>query len=75
MTGHERWTALGAGLGVALNAGIAALLIPRWGVEGAGLAYILSTIFYKLFGALAIYRTTGVLAWFGARGQDGTSGG
>ena len=75
MTGHELWTALGAGLGVALNAGIAALLIPRWGVEGAGLAYILSTIFYKLFGALAIYRTTGVLAWFGARGQDGTSGG
>lgn len=48
MTGHEREAAKGIGYGALANGVLSALLIPRWGIEGAAVAASLSLILWNL---------------------------
>jgi len=53
MTGHERDTVIGVGIGTLVNVVLNLLLIPPWGIEGAAVAVAASLIAWNL-----------VLTWF-----------
>jgi len=48
MTGHERAAAMVMGLAALLNVALNAVLIPRWGLTGAGVATGLTTVLWNL---------------------------
>jgi len=55
MTGHERDAAVGLGISAVLNIILNALLIPRWGLEGAAVATASSMIAWNLLLAVLVY--------------------
>ncbi|MEM9087183.1 MAG: flippase [Cyanobacteria bacterium P01_F01_bin.53] len=60
MTGHERFTAIqGWGMTI-LNIVLNAILIPRWGVEGAALATSMSLTLGGFAGLIAVRRKLGI---------------
>lgn len=63
MAGFERYTASGVAISAVLNIILNALLIPKWGIEGAASAMTLSMAFSSLF------------LWFSARKKVGISSG
>ena len=56
MAGHEKDVALRVGLAALLNVVLNALLIPRYGIEGAAFATATCEILMSLSIALALYR-------------------
>ena len=62
MTGHERSSAAGMAVTVALNIGMNALLIPAYGIVGAGIATGCSIIVWNVILSVVAYRRLGVFA-------------
>jgi len=60
MTGYERDTVVGIGLSAALNVALNALLIPRWGIEGAAVATSSSMVLWNLLLAIRVYKRLGL---------------
>lgn len=56
MIGHERDVAIGVGMSAVLNIILNALLIPRWGLEGAAIATASSTVFWNVLLTLWIVK-------------------
>ncbi|MBW4442988.1 MAG: oligosaccharide flippase family protein [Plectolyngbya sp. WJT66-NPBG17] len=61
MTGRERDTAIGTGITAVLNVFLNALLIPKFGLEGASIATATSIIMRGLFFSLRTYQTLGIV--------------
>lgn len=60
MTGNEKFTALGVGLGAVLNITLNAVLIPLYGIEGAAIATATSLIAWNLMLWVLVRRRTGL---------------
>lgn len=60
MTGHERDTVIGIGIGTAVNGVLNVLLIPLWGIEGAAVAVATSLITWNLVLAGFVRRRLGI---------------
>jgi O-antigen/teichoic acid export membrane protein len=60
MTGHERVVGYGVGMGVIVNIGLNAILIPYWGVEGAALATLTSNLTWNLLLFYQVRQKTGL---------------
>lgn len=60
MTGHERDAARGIGLSALVNLALNALLIPRWGMNGAAAATAASLITWNVLLALLVHRRLGL---------------
>ena len=56
MTGHERDTAIGIGASAMLNIILNALLIPKFGLEGAASATAVSTILWNILLMVFVYK-------------------
>lgn len=65
MTGYERDTALAVGSSAVLNIVLNALLIPRFGIEGAATATALSTLTWNVLLAAFVYRRLGFYSLLG----------
>jgi O-antigen/teichoic acid export membrane protein len=65
MTGFERDTALAVGFSAALNVLLNALLIPRFGIDGAAAATALSTLTWNALLAAFVYRRLGFYSLLG----------
>lgn len=61
MTGRERDTAIGTGLTASLNVCLNALLIPKFGLEGAAAATASSFVVRGLFFSIRTYQTLGIV--------------
>lgn len=57
MTGHERKAAMGMGVSVALNIVLNALLIPKFGLNGAAAATMISTLSWNFILVMAVKKT------------------
>jgi O-antigen/teichoic acid export membrane protein len=60
MTGHEWDAALGIGASALVNLLLGALLIPRWGLEGAAFSAASSMVLWNILMAVAVYRRVGI---------------
>ena len=60
MTGHERFTALLSWSTTMLNVILNAVLIPRWGVEGAALATSFSLVMAAFISLIAVRKKLGI---------------
>lgn len=60
MTGHEHDAAMGIGISAVLNVILNALLIPRWGIEGAAVATASSMILWNLLLSIWVYKRLGI---------------
>ncbi|MGA2607857.1 MAG: flippase [Terriglobia bacterium] len=60
MTGHERDCATGIAAGAVANILLNLLLVPRWGTEGAAVAYAGSMILWNVLMAVLLYRKVGL---------------
>ena len=60
MTGNERFTFISNVAGTGLNVILNALLIPRWGVEGAALATTSTTILVNIINTLWVRQKLGI---------------
>jgi O-antigen/teichoic acid export membrane protein len=60
MTGHERDAAKGIGIGVVLSVALNAVLVPKWGVEGAATATSISMMARNILMVLLVYRRLGI---------------
>ena len=60
MTGNERFTFISNVAGTGLNVVLNALLIPRWGVEGAALATTSTTILMNIMNTLWVRQKLGI---------------
>jgi O-antigen/teichoic acid export membrane protein len=60
MTGHERYTAISMTVSAVLNVIGNALLIPRWGIEGAAIATAGSTIFINIVKVIWVHYKLGI---------------
>ena len=60
MTGNERFTFISNVVGAGLNVILNALLIPRWGVEGAALATTSTTILVNVMNTLWVRQKLGI---------------
>jgi O-antigen/teichoic acid export membrane protein len=49
MSGYERDTALGLGIGAVFNIVLTVLLVPRWGINGAAVACTSGMVFWNIF--------------------------
>lgn len=56
MTGHEKSAAMGLGVSVVLNISLNALLIPKFGLNGAAVATMISTLSWNLILVVAVKR-------------------
>jgi len=65
MTGHERDTATAVGISAVLNVGLNAILIPRFGLEGAAAATALSTLTWNVLLSVFVYRRLGFYSLLG----------
>ena len=61
MTGRERDTAIGTGITAGLNVALNAVLIPKYGLEGASFATATSIIARGLFFSVRTYQTLGIV--------------
>lgn len=62
MTGHERDAARGVAIAAVLNIFINALLIPKFGMEGAAAASTISLITWNVFMFFWVYKRIGVVS-------------
>ncbi|MDJ0679752.1 MAG: flippase [Xenococcaceae cyanobacterium MO_167.B52] len=60
MTGNERFTFITNATGTGLNVLLNALLIPRWGIEGAALATTSTTILVNLINTIWVRQKLGI---------------
>ncbi len=60
MTGNERFTFISSLAGTGLNVVLNAVLIPRWGIEGAALATTSTTILVNLMNTLWVRQKLGI---------------
>lgn len=60
MTGHERDVAIGVGISAVLNIILNAVLIPKWGIEGAATATATSTTFWNVLLTVRIVKLIGI---------------
>ena len=60
MTGHQRQAAIGISIGAILNVILNAVLIPRWGITGAAVATMTSTVVWNLVLMRTAHRLLGV---------------
>ena len=60
MTGHERYTLISRGGSTILNVVLNALLIPRWGIEGAAIATASSTILLNVENTIWVRKKLGI---------------
>ena len=60
MTGHVRDAAMGMILGALVNVVLNAILIPKWGIEGAAFATGISVIVWNIFLAIRVKSKTGL---------------
>jgi O-antigen/teichoic acid export membrane protein len=60
MTGHERDAARGVALSALVNVALNALLIPRWGMNGAAAASAASLITWNVLLAILVHRRLGL---------------
>ncbi len=60
MTGHERDAAIIAGIAASINVALNAILIPRWGIEGAATATATSLVIWNVLLAMWVYRRLGI---------------
>ena len=60
MTGHERYTLISRGGSTVLNVVLNALLIPRWGIEGAAIATASSAILLNLENTIWVRKKLGI---------------
>jgi O-antigen/teichoic acid export membrane protein len=65
MTGHERDTATAVAVSAALNIVLNAILIPRWGLVGAGTATACSIVVQNVLLARFVYRRLGFYSMLG----------
>jgi O-antigen/teichoic acid export membrane protein len=67
---QERAAALAAAAHALLNVGLCALLIPRWGIEGAAAAAVASLIAWNLLLAARVWRLLGIRPTILARSAE-----
>jgi O-antigen/teichoic acid export membrane protein len=60
MTGHERDAAISIAIGAAANIALTFVLVPRWGSEGAAVAYAMGMILWNVLAAIALHRSVGI---------------
>jgi O-antigen/teichoic acid export membrane protein len=60
MAGHERQAARAVAAAAFANIALTAALAPRWGTEGASVAYAASMILWNVWMAIALYRKVGI---------------
>ena len=60
MTGHERFTSITSVVGTGLNVILNALLIPRWGIEGAAFATTSTTILVNIMNTIWVRQQLGI---------------
>jgi O-antigen/teichoic acid export membrane protein len=60
MTGHEWDAAVGIGSSAVVNLLLCALLIPRWGLEGAAFGAASGMVLWNVLMAVALYRRVGI---------------
>ena len=60
MTGHERDSAMGIGISAAINIALNAVLIPRYGLEGAAIATASSIVFWNVFLLFFVHKRVGI---------------
>lgn len=65
MTGHERDVARAVGVSAVLNVALNALLIPRFGLEGAALATALGTLLWNVLLSYSVYQRLGFYSLLG----------
>jgi O-antigen/teichoic acid export membrane protein len=67
MTHHDRDATFSFGIGAVLNVILNALLIPKYGIEGAAVATATSTVVWSMLMAWLVYKRTGIYSTvFGA---------
>jgi len=62
MTGHERDTARGVAIAAVLNIIVNAMLIPKFGMQGAAVASVISLITWNILMFIWVYRRIGVVS-------------
>jgi len=60
MTGHERYTLMSVGASAVINIIGNALLIPKWGINGAATATTISLVFVNIVKVLWVRKTLGI---------------
>jgi O-antigen/teichoic acid export membrane protein len=60
MTGHERDAAAAIGAGAVSNIVLNFALVPRWGLEGAAVAYACGMILWNIWMAVTLYEKVGI---------------
>ncbi len=60
MTGHERDAAMATCFGAVANVALTFALVPRWGSEGAAVAYGVGMVLWNILAAVALYRRVGL---------------
>jgi O-antigen/teichoic acid export membrane protein len=62
MTGHERDGAAAIGAGALANIALTFALAPRWGAEGAAVAFAIGMVVWNVWAAIALWRKAGIHA-------------
>jgi O-antigen/teichoic acid export membrane protein len=60
MTGYERDAAMCVGISALLNIVLNAILIPKWGLEGAAAATATTVIFWNILLTILVYKRLGI---------------
>jgi O-antigen/teichoic acid export membrane protein len=60
MTGHERDGAVAIGAGALTNIALTFALAPRWGAEGAAVAFAIGMVVWNVWAAIALWRKVGI---------------
>jgi O-antigen/teichoic acid export membrane protein len=60
MSGHERTTLRGLTIATVINVGLNAVLIPSYGVSGAAIATLVSTLVWNVLLGRSVRRLLGV---------------
>lgn len=64
MAGHQGFFTRLVTITTAMNIGLNLLLIPIWGLEGAALATMASTVTWNLIGVYYIYKKNGIMSFY-----------
>ena len=60
MTGHENYTVITVGSGAVMNLVLNALLIPKWGINGAAFSTAVCIIFVNILNGVWVHRQLGI---------------
>ena len=64
MAGHQGFFTRLVTITTAMNIGLNLLLIPKWGLEGAAIATMVSTVSWNLIGVYYIYKKNGIMTFY-----------